>query len=197
MRRELQHRIFICVTGMPGAGKSVIARYIANELGVKLYTMGDAVRRAAKEAGVSSDAKSMMEFAKNLRRRYGSTIVARLILEELKENSNMLLVIDGIRSIDEVAEFRKHGSVVLVAVHASPRERFNRLKSRGRPDDPSTWEEFVERDMRELELGIGNVIALADVMVVNEYYPLNVISQEALKRVREVISKVVYAESGD
>ncbi len=197
MRRELQHRIFICVTGMPGAGKSVIARYIANELGVKLYTMGDAVRRAAKEAGVSSDAKSMMEFAKNLRRKYGSAVVARMILEELKENSDKLLVIDGIRSIDEVAEFRKHGSVVLVAVHASPRERFSRLKSRGRPDDPSTWEEFVERDMRELELGIGNVIALADVMVVNEYYPLNVISQEALKRVREVISKVVYAESGD
>jgi len=84
---------------------------------------------------------------------------------------------------------------VLVAVHASPRERFRRLKSRGRPDDPTTWEEFVERDMRELELGIGNVIALADVMIVNEYYPLNVISQEALKRVREVLSKVVHAES--
>ncbi|MCD6428076.1 MAG: nucleoside monophosphate kinase [Desulfurococcales archaeon] len=197
MRRELQHRIFICVTGMPGAGKSVIARYIAKELGVKLYTMGDAVRRAAKKAGVGSDAKSMMEFAKNLRRKYGTAIVARLILEELKESNDKLLVIDGIRSIDEVAEFKKHGSVVLVAVHASPRERFSRLKSRGRPDDPSSWEEFVERDMRELELGIGNVIALADVMVVNEYHPLNVISQEALKRVREVLSRIVHAESGN
>ncbi len=194
MRRG-QQRTFICVTGMPGAGKSVIAKYIAKELGVKLYTMGDAVRRAAKKAGVGSDAKSMMEFAKNLRRKYGSAVVARLILEELKENSSELLIIDGIRNIDEVAEFRKHGSVVLVAVHASPRERFRRLKLRGRPDDPSTWEEFVERDMRELELGIGNVIALADVMVVNERYPLNVISQEALKRVREVLSEIVRTES--
>jgi dephospho-CoA kinase len=55
-----------------------------------------------------------------------------------------------------------------VAVHASPRTRCERLISRGRSDDPKNWEEFVERDSRELSVGIGNVIALAEEMLVNE-----------------------------
>ncbi len=195
MSQSQQRRIFICVTGMPGAGKTAIARSIAEQLEVKLYTMGNAVRNAAKRAGISLDAKSMMEFAKDLRRKYGKAIVARLILDELHDSTDKIHVIDGIRSIDEIKEFKKCGSVIIVAVHASPRERFNRLKSRGRPDDPDSWDEFIERDMKELELGIGNVIALADVMIVNERTPLNIISQEALRKVREVLAGIVHGES--
>jgi dephospho-CoA kinase len=42
------------------------------------------------------------------------------------------------------------------------------LRTRGRSDDPSNWEEFEERDLRELKVGLGEVIALADEMIVNE-----------------------------
>jgi len=58
--------------------------------------------------------------------------------------------------------------VSVVAVHASPRTRYERLISRGRSDDPKNWEDFAERDLRELSVGIGNVIALAEEMLVNE-----------------------------
>lgn len=194
MNYVLKRRILICVTGMPGAGKTVIARYIAEGLGAKLYSMGEVVRRIAKEAGIGLDARSMMEFAKDLRKIHGGSVIARLVADELSRDENMLVVIDGVRSLDEIAEFRKYGEVILVGVHASPRQRFIRLKSRKRPDDPKTWEEFTERDMKELELGIGNVIALADIMVVNEDNSLNVISQNALSKVREVLSRIVYVE---
>lgn len=72
------------------------------------------------------------------------------------------------RSLAEVEEFRKHGRVVIIAVHASPETRFKRLLKRGRPGDPGSYKEFAERDRTELEFGIGNVIALADYMIVNE-----------------------------
>ncbi len=55
-----------------------------------------------------------------------------------------------------------------MAIHASPKTRFQRLLSRGRSDDPKTWETFYERDNRELNVGLGHVIALADTVVVNE-----------------------------
>lgn len=57
---------------------------------------------------------------------------------------------------------------MILGIHASPARRFKLLKERGRPDDPRTFNEFVERDMLELGLGIGSVIALSDVMIVNE-----------------------------
>jgi len=53
-------------------------------------------------------------------------------------------------------------------VHAPPKVRFSRLVRRARSDDPSTWEVFHERDMRELGVGLGNVIALAEKILVND-----------------------------
>jgi dephospho-CoA kinase len=57
---------------------------------------------------------------------------------------------------------------VTIAVHASPETRFQRLFRRKRSDDPQGWESFLQRDMRELSLGLGNVIATADYMTINE-----------------------------
>jgi dephospho-CoA kinase len=79
-----------------------------------------------------------------------------------------LTIVDGIRSLAEIEAFKNTFEVVLVAVHASPLSRFKRLTKRGRSDDPDTWEEFRERDRRELGFGIGDAIAMADIMIVND-----------------------------
>jgi dephospho-CoA kinase len=39
---------------------------------------------------------------------------------------------------------------------------------RKRADDPQQHEEFVERDRRELAFGLGNAIARADAVIVND-----------------------------
>jgi dephospho-CoA kinase len=68
----------------------------------------------------------------------------------------------------EVETFRKKANVILVAVHASPKRRFELLKERGRSDDPITRDAFTKRDERELGVGIGEAIAMADEVVSNE-----------------------------
>ena len=40
-------RLFVCLTGMPGAGKSMVAAFL-KEKGFAIVTMGDAVREEAK-----------------------------------------------------------------------------------------------------------------------------------------------------
>jgi len=80
------------------------------------------------------------------------------------------VVIDGVRNIEEVGYFRKKlgKDFILVAVHASPETRYRRLMERGRKDDSTDLEKIKERDKRELRWGIGEVIAMADSVVVNE-----------------------------
>jgi len=56
----------------------------------------------------------------------------------------------------------------LIAVHSSPETRFQRLSKRKRSDDPQGWDVFCQRDLRELSVGQGDVIAVADYMIVNE-----------------------------
>ncbi|WP_225370662.1 nucleoside/nucleotide kinase family protein [Methanobrevibacter arboriphilus] len=56
----------------------------------------------------------------------------------------------------------------LLSVFASPKTRFNRLKSRNRNDDSVEYEGFLKRDQRELDFGIGNVVATSDCIIINE-----------------------------
>jgi dephospho-CoA kinase len=58
--------------------------------------------------------------------------------------------------------------LTVVAVHASPKTRYERMLKRRRTDDAGSIEAFQARDLRELGWGLGDVIATADVMLVNE-----------------------------
>jgi dephospho-CoA kinase len=78
-------------------------------------------------------------------------------------------MIEGIRSPYEVEIFRKNfKDFKVIAVHSTPKTRFKRLKKRMRDDDSVELSQFKKRDERELKFGIGNVIATADYMIVNE-----------------------------
>ena len=184
-------RVLICVTGMPGAGKSVIANYISRSLKASLISMGDVMREEALRRGRSLDLKNMMSFAVEIRKELGEDVVAKFVIKKLEGIRNELIVIDGVRSLKEVDYFSKYAKTLVIAVHASPRERFKRLSRRGRRDDPKTWEEFRERDIKELNIGLGEVIALADVIVVNEFRDESIIKGDALQRVRRALRNVL------
>jgi dephospho-CoA kinase len=188
----MSRRVLICVTGMPGSGKSVVSAALS-KLAKKVVSMGDAVREEARRRGLPPDLKAMMELAQRLREEHGPAAVAKLVLRMIDDDG--VFVIDGVRSLHEISVFREFGDVLIVAVHASPRTRFSRLTTRGRKDDPRSWKEFTERDMKELKFGIGNVIALADIMIVNEDKTPEKVAKEALEAVRRVLSSVS-GESG-
>lgn len=149
---------------MPGAGKSIIAS-VAESMGLKVITMGDIIREEAKKRGIKESPESLGELMLTLRREEGLEAIAKKCFEKL---SDEIAIIEGIRSLEELNFFKMRANVCLIAVHASPSTRFKRLLKRGRPDDPKNLEEFIMRDMREIKVGIGSVIALADVMFINE-----------------------------
>lgn len=156
----------VCITGMPLAGKTLASSY-AKELDIPVINMGDKIRKM--QAG------NVADLIFEIRKKYGKDIIARMCGEEIKE-LNRDVIVEGIRSLEEVEYFRSIGEVYVVAIHASPLTRFKRALMRKRGDDPSSLEEFKKRDERELSLGLGNVIALADYMIVNEG------SEEELRR---------------
>jgi len=164
---EQQSRLIVLVSGMPGSGKSMFSS-IARNMGIPVYVMGDVIREETRRRGLEPTPANLNMVARLLREEHGPAVVAERIAEKLREDPSPVVLIDGIRSLVEVGVFEKLGGVVIVAVHASPRTRFERLRRRGRPGDPRTWEEFRQRDLTELGFGLGNVIALADYMLINE-----------------------------
>lgn len=156
----------LVTTGMPGAGKEEVLKCCAQR-GAKVLRMGDIVRDKAKEFGLELSDANVGNLANEERKRYGMDVWAKRCIPYVGGD---LVVIDGTRGPDEIRAF-KHAfgdKLLVVAVHSSPATRFERLRARARPDSPTSRPEFDQRDKRELEWGLGEAIALADHMIVNE-----------------------------
>lgn len=153
---------------MPGAGKSLVVE-IAQELGYSIITMGDVIREETKKRGLDPTPHNVGKVMLTLRAEGGNYVVAKKCIPKIEQEKNDRILVDGLRSLYEADIFKEHFSTfTLVAVHAPPQIRFNRLKLRNRSDDPQNWEVFHERDMRELGVGLGNVIAMAEMILIND-----------------------------
>jgi dephospho-CoA kinase len=172
----------VAVTGMPGAGKSTAAEALV-ALGWKRVVMGDVIREETRRRGLVPDAKSTGEVMKALRAERGEAAVAELCMEAIKKGGSERVVVDGVRSVPEVETFRKKAAVLLVAVEASQPRRYALLRERHRSDDPLTFEMFLARDERELGVGIGKAIALADESISNEHGSPERLAADLLKAV--------------
>ncbi|HEC82287.1 MAG TPA: flagellar hook-basal body complex protein FliE [Thermoplasmatales archaeon] len=156
----------IAFTGLPGAGKTEAVN-IAKELGIKVVSMGDEVRNETMARGFELNDSNVGRVADEMREKYGKDIWAKKCLKKIKNNE--IVVIDGIRNIEEVETFKNAiRNFILIAIHASPSTRYERLMNRRRKDDSTKIEDLKKREKRELAWGIGNVIAMADIIVVNE-----------------------------
>jgi dephospho-CoA kinase len=165
---------------MPGAGKSTVARALVTR-GWKRVIMGDVIREETRRRGLEADAKNTGDVMKDLRKQHGDAAVAELCLKAIEGSGSDRVVVDGIRSMAEVEAFRKSADVLLIAMHASRERRFALLRQRGRKDDPLSRDEFLRRDNRELEVGIGSAIALADRVISNEQTTPEALSAELVE----------------
>lgn len=181
----MSKRLIVCLTGMPGAGKSTVASFL-KEKGFASITMGDAVREEAKVQRLEPTDSNLGRLMLKLREDLGQGAVAHLVLKKIeRDGSKGNVVIDGIRSIPEVEVLRRVGHVRLLAIHASQDTRFRHLQDRGRSDAPASSDEFAGRDKRELSVGISEAIALADETLSNNELTLAQLKNRACQIVDE------------
>ena len=161
-------KIVVGLAGMPGAGKSLVVE-TAREEGYAVVVMGDVVREETQKRGLDLNPQNIGKVMLELREKCGNSIIAEKCIPRIEQQESGKVIVDGLRSLSEVDAFKAHFSrFSLVAVHASPETRFNRVSRRRRSDDPDEWDLFHERDMRELGVGLGNAMAMAEHLIVNE-----------------------------
>ena len=178
-------KLVIGLAGMPGSGKSIVVG-TARELGYDVVVMGDVVRQETTKRGLELTPENVGKVMLELRAEGGNNVIAHKCIPKIVEQTSHKILVDGLRSLYEADIFKEHfAKFNLIAVHASPETRFSRLSNRRRSDDPAEWKVFNERDMRELSVGLGNVIAMAQQIIVND----DRIEQVKVK-VRELFGKI-------
>ena len=182
----MKDKVVVGVAGMPGSGKRAFRRTL-QKMGYPVVIMGDEVREEVKRRNLKPTPENLGKIMLQLRESEGPAAVAKRCIPKLKKATDGIVGVDGIRSLAEVEEFKRHfPTFILVAVHASPKTRYQRLFRRRRSDDPTNWETFMERDLRELGVGMEAVIAAADYLIVNE----GTLAQ-LKKKIRQVLKEVL------
>lgn len=182
----MKEKIVVGVAGMPGSGKATVKEF-AQETGYSIVVMGDEIREEAERRKLKPTPKNLGQLMLKLREEEGQAVVARRCVPKIERAEEKVVVVDGIRSLHEVNEFKKRfPNFFLIAIYASPETRFQRLFQRKRSDDPNIWGNFMERDFRELSVGLGDVIATADYMLINEGTRV-----QFKRKVRKVLESVV------
>ena len=172
---------------MPGSGKSTIVSALKAR-GIEALNLGDGVRAEAKRRNLEPTGDNLGKLMLELRKKNGAGAIAELLTESIKNSQSNVIIVDGVRSITEVEVLRNVGSVKLLSIEATADTRYKFLSSRGRSDDPITREKFEERDNRELGVGIGESIAIADETISNSNIALNELTERAYKVIEKWIN---------
>jgi dephospho-CoA kinase len=183
-RTRFMTKLIVCLTGMPGAGKSTISAGLQKK-GFASINMGDAVRAEAKRRNLEPTGQNLGKLMLELREKNGQGAVAELIKDQIVNSNSDVVVIDGVRSNAEIEVLKKIATVKLLAVHASTDTRYTFLSARHRSDDPQNRQSFDERDNREIGVGISASIALADETLSNN----NLTIEQLIDTAYQIISK--------
>ena len=171
---------------MPGSGKSTIVSALKAR-GLEALNLGDGVRAEAKRRNIEPIGDNLGKLMLELREKNGPGAIADLLTEPIKNSQSKIIIIDGVRSTAEIEVLINVGSVKLLSIEAAADTRYNFLRSRGRSDDPETREKFEERDNRELGVGIGESISIADETISNSNITLNELTERAYKIIEKWI----------
>ena len=173
----------VSIVGMPGAGKSEVARVFEGH-GFALIRFGDVTDREIRKRGIELNEKNERYIRETLRQEYGMAAYATLnlpVIDAALKHGDV--VIDGLYSWEEYNVLRQHYGAAfrVIAVWASPATRYARLSRRR--ERPLTPEEAAGRDKAEIEnVNKGGPIAMADFTIVNES-SLDSLRQETEKTV--------------
>ncbi|MFB6158574.1 MAG: AAA family ATPase [Candidatus Nanohalobium sp.] len=169
------------VTGMPLSGKTTVAE-IMEEQGFALLDMGQVVRIEMEKRDIPTEKTG--DFVNRMRDRHGMDAIAQLSIPYLKEvlEEKEKIVITGMRGWNEKQRFEEEigEKIKILAVWTSREARKQRREERQREEDLK-GDGFHERDVREIENGVGKLMALSDHMIKNNDIKMEELEQKVKK----------------
>lgn len=138
--------MIIGLTGKNGCGKGVVADFLKS-MGYHYYSLSDIVRDEIIARGQQVTRDNLIKTANELRATSGPSILAERVLTRLDPEKNY--VIDSIRNPFEVEALRRRTDFHLLMIEAEPKIRFERIKTRGRENDPKDYDAFVKLEAAE------------------------------------------------
>jgi len=138
--------MIIGLTGKNASGKGVVGSYL-QERGFLFHSLSDVLRDGLKKRKKPITRDNLTWLGNQLRDQFGPSVLADKILEWIEDDRHY--VIDSFRNPEEVKAFRRTKDFILISVEASPKVRYERMKTRRRGGDARSFQDFLQVEKRE------------------------------------------------
>lgn len=137
------------VSGRNASGKGEAMAYLA-ERGFQGLSLSDVLRNELRRQGQAESRERMIALGRKVREEEGEAVLAQRTLEGCLPGNDY--AVDSIRHPAEVEAFAAGPQAFhLLWLEAGAEVRFARLRQRGRSGDPTTFDDFIELESRELQ----------------------------------------------
>lgn len=181
--------IILGLTGENCSGKTTVAEYL-NKKGFYYLSLSDVIREEVVKEVKPITRENLINKGNEMRKKSGEGILAKLAIKKMEKGKNY--VVDSIRNPSEVEELKKLRNFYLIYINAPADVRFERIKRRGREEDPQTFEEFLKLERIEEENKEGYRQQIKKTSKMADFTILNDSSIERLQEsVDGILRKVV------
>lgn len=134
-----------------GSGQDTLADEIVKRYGFTKYSMGDFIRAIAKDRSIKLSRENLQMIRKELDGKFDRSYIPTQIAGKILVN-NRNIVITGLRTLEELAIFKKKLDLYFIFVFADKEIRFQRLLNRATDRDPVSRESFEKQCESESRL---------------------------------------------
>jgi dCMP deaminase len=143
--------MIIGLTSFLAAGKGVFSDYL-KEKGFQVYSCSDIIRDECKKRNIEITRDNLQKIGNELREKFGPNILAKRLVQKIKNNKNKYFVVESIRTPAEIEELSKLDNFTLVFIDTDSKLRYQRAKNRLREKEHIfSYEEFMKSERKELE----------------------------------------------
>jgi dephospho-CoA kinase len=149
-------KLILGIAGEIGSGKGTIAKYLSERHNASSYQFSMMLRDVLDRLHLEHSRDNIQRLSTTLRHTFGEDLMARVMAEDVKGDESELIVIDGVRRIDDIKYLKEIPEFKLVYVEADMKIRYDRLIHRNEnvDDEGKTFEEFEKDHQRETEVTI-------------------------------------------
>ncbi len=162
-------KIIIGLVGEIASGKGTAAKYLQEKYDASTYRFSTPLRDVLNRLYIENDRHNLQRISLVLRTAYGQDLFAKIITEDVKKSTANLIIVDGIRRLEDIKYLKELPNFYLVYITADINLRYERITSRDEntDDGKKTFADFQKDHEAETELAIPQIGAAADFKIEN------------------------------